>query len=213
MSDSNRSGSAHEVLTAGSVIGRFTIVKPLGRGGGGEVYEAWAGDPPERVALKLLRRDHAEQHPEQAVAFQREFCRLQQLKHPRIIQVYERGGDPIGFYYTMELLTGSDLSGLAPLPWRRACELLRDVALSLAIIHSRRLVHRDVSPVNFRSTEDGRDKLLYFGATVTAGVATNAIGTPQCMPPEALRREPRDARTHIYGLGALGYWLINGRHA
>jgi hypothetical protein len=213
MSDSNRSGSAYEALTAGSVIGRFTIVKPLGRGGGGEVYEAWAGDPPERVALKLLRRDHAEQHPEQAIAFQREFCRLQQLKHPRIIEVYERGGDPIGFYYTMELLTGSDLRELAPLPWRRACELLRDVALSLAIIHSRRLVHRDVSSGNVRCTEDGRAKLLDFGATVTAGVATSAIGTPQCMPPEALRRDPLDARTDIYGLGALGYWLLTGRHA
>jgi hypothetical protein len=216
MSDSNRSNrsvSPHNALAAGLVIGRFTIVKPLGRGGGGEVYEAWAGDPSERVALKLLRREQAEQHPDQAIAFQREFCRLQQLKHPRIIEVYERGGDPIGFFYTMELLTGSDLRELAPLPWRRACELLRDVALSLAIIHSRRLVHRDVSSGNVRCTEDGRAKLLDFGATVTAGVATNAIGTPQCMPPEALRREPLDARTDIYGLGALGYWLLTGRHA
>ena len=213
MSESNRSRSVYDPLPPGSVVGRFTIVRQLGRGGGGEVYEAWAGDPSERVALKLLRREHAEQQPEQAIAFQREFCRLQQLKHPRIIEVYERGADPVGFYYTMELLTGSDLRALAPLPWRRACELLRDVALSLAIIHSRRLVHRDVSSGNVRCTEDGRAKLLDFGATITAGVATNAIGTPQCMPPEALRREPLDARTDIYGLGALGYWLLAGQHA
>jgi hypothetical protein len=213
MSDTSRSVFMHDPLTPGSVIGRFTIVKPLGRGGGGEVYEARADDTTERIALKLLRRQYAEQHPEQAIAFHREFCRLQQLQHPRIIQVYERGGDPLGFYYTMELLTGSDLRELAPLPWRRACELLRDVALSLAIIHSRHLVHRDVSSGNVRCTEDGRAKLLDFGATVTAGVATNAVGTPQCMPPEALRREPLDARTDIYGLGALAYWLLTGRHA
>jgi tRNA A-37 threonylcarbamoyl transferase component Bud32 len=195
-----------------TVVGRYTIVKLLGRGGGGEVYEARAAGG-NHVALKLLRRDDVARHPELATAFRREFCRLEQLRHPRIIEVYERGGDPAGLYYTMELLTGSDLRALAPLPYRRACELLRDVALSLAIMHSRRLVHRDVSPSNVRCTEDGRAKLLDFGATVTAGLVSYAIGTPHGMPPEALRREPIDARTDIYGLGALAYWLLAGRHA
>jgi hypothetical protein len=212
MSGGYRAASVSEPLAVGSVVGRYTIVRLLGRGGGGEVYEARSAVAPERVALKILRHEAAK-HPEHAIAFQREFCRLEQLKHPRIIDVYERGGDPSGLYYTMELLTGSDLRAMAPLPFRRACELLRDVAMSLAIIHSRRLVHRDVSAGNVRCTEDGRAKLLDFGATVTAGVATNAVGTPQCMPPEALRREPLDARTDIYGLGALAYWLLTGRHA
>ena len=70
---------------------------------------------------------------------EREYHTLAQLAHPRIIEVYDYGVDERGPYYTMELLDGADLERARPLPWREACALLRDVASSLAILHSRGL--------------------------------------------------------------------------
>jgi hypothetical protein len=118
-----------------------------------------------------------------------------------------------GPYYTMELLDGADLNLLAPLPFREACRHLRDVASSLALLHAHRLVHRDVSPRNVRLTADGRAKLIDFGALSTFGTASEIVGTPTCMAPEALRRLPLDQRADLFALGAIGYWALTGRHA
>jgi serine/threonine protein kinase len=85
--------------------------------------------------------------------------------------VYDYSVTEDGAYYTMELLTGSDLRTMGQVPWTKACELLRDLASSLAIIHSRRLVHCDLSPRNVRCTGDGRAKLLDFGAMMPMGPA------------------------------------------
>ena len=74
------------------------------------------------------------------------------------------GIDAAGPYYTMELLEGSDLRESAPLPWTEVCALLRDVAAALALLHSRRLLHRDISPRNVYRVRGGRTKLIDFGA-------------------------------------------------
>ena len=103
--------------------------------------------------------------------FEREYHTLAQLAHPRIIEVYDYGVDEHGPYYTMELLDGSDLDQRGQLPWREACALLRDVASSLAILHARGLVHRDVSDAQRALHADGRAKLIDFGAMTSMGVA------------------------------------------
>src|SRR6185436_1057975 len=90
---------------------------------------------------------------------------------------------------------------------------LRDVASSLAIVHSRRLVHRDISARNVRCTEDGRAKLIDFGAMAPMGVAKHVVGTPPFLPPEALRLQMLDGRSDLYALGALAYWTLTGRVA
>src|SRR5205085_1731189 len=109
----------------------------------------------------------APEHARVAALFEREFHTLAQLQHPHVIAVYDYGltsdAQP---YYTMELLDGGDLVARAPLPWREACSLLFDVCSSLALLHSRRLLHRDISPRNVRCTRDGRAKLIDFGAMV-----------------------------------------------
>jgi hypothetical protein len=87
--------------------------------------------------------------------FEREYHTLSQLAHPNIISVFEHGVDAEGPFYTMERLTGQSLRACAPLPWREACRLIRDVASALAIVHSRRLVHRDVTPLNIYRSMDG----------------------------------------------------------
>src|SRR3954471_21768151 len=104
------------------------------------------------VALKRgMTRDPAKLAKRQ-VLLQREYHTLEQLRHPRIIEVYDYGVDAAGPYYTMELLDGADLDSGGRLLWREACALLRDVASSLAIMHARGLLHRDVSPRNVRRT-------------------------------------------------------------
>jgi eukaryotic-like serine/threonine-protein kinase len=189
----------------GTVAGRYELEEELARGGVGRVYRARDRASGRLVALKrLLRNEHARSAPLLAL-FEREYRTLRGLKHPRIIEVYDYGVDPHSAYYTMELLAGTDLGKLAPLPYRQACAYLRDVASSLALLHSRKLLHRDVSPHNVRVTENGRCKLIDFGALMGFGVPSHIVGTPPCIPPEALRGAPLDLRGDLYALGATAY--------
>jgi hypothetical protein len=178
----------------------------------GAVWRAVEAGTGREVALKRLLRG-SQAKPRNQRLFQREYHTLVQIQHPRVIEVYDYGVDDDGPYYAMELLQGSDLQALAPLSVRETCHHLRDVASSLALLHARRLVHRDVSPRNVRVTPDGRAKLLDFGAIAPFGVAGDVVGTPPCIAPESLRGEPLDGRTDLYALGALAYWLLTRRHA
>jgi tRNA A-37 threonylcarbamoyl transferase component Bud32 len=194
--------------------GRFLDLQLLGQGGMASVYRARDSANGRKLALKALRIDSSTRHREERIAqFHREYRTLVEIAHPRVIQVYDYGIDADGPYYTMKLLDGADLSALAPLPWRDACALLRDVCSSLALLHSRGYLHRDVSPLNVRCTADGRAKLIDFGAMAAMGVSTLAIGTPPCVPPEALTRQPLDGRADLFALGATLYFTLTGRQA
>ncbi len=165
-----------------------------------------------RLALKQLRA--GERARERITRlFQHEYQALSDLAHPRIVRVLDYGVDDRQPYYTMELLEGEDLAQGGSLAWRDACALLRDVAVALAVVHSRRLVHRDVTPRNVRRGEDGRAKLIDFGALSPMGTSAPLVGTPAFVPPEALHGQPLDGRTDLYALGALAYFLLTGRHA
>ncbi len=176
------------------------------------VYRVYDEATDRQVALKQQATD-ASQNPQLSMLFEREFHTLAQLAHPLIIEVYDYGVDNDTPYYTMELLEGADLRKLAPIEWRQTCRLLRDVASSLALLHSRRFLHRDISSRNVRCTQDGRAKLIDFGAMAPFGVPVKVIGTPAFVAPETLNYQPLDQRTDLYALGALAYWLITKRHA
>ncbi len=145
--------------------------------------------------------------------FEREYHVLSQLSHPRVVRVYDYQVDADGPFYTMELLDGGDLHALAPIDWKRACALMRDVCSLIALVHSRRLIHRDISPRNVRCTSDGQAKLIDFGAMVPMGPVKQVIGTPPICAPEVLNLEPLDARADLYSLGATLYHALTGRHA
>jgi serine/threonine protein kinase/predicted ATPase len=194
------------------ISARYRMEENLGGGGMASVYRVFDDVTSRYVALKLLKKE-ASESPHLSALFEREFYTLVHLAHPRIIEVYDFGVDSQGAYYTMELLDGQDLRSLAPLNWKNACKLLRDVASSLALIHSRRLVHRDISSRNVRCTREGRAKLIDFGAMVPFGNPAKVIGTPPFIAPEALNHQPLDQRTDLYSLGALAYWLISKQHA
>jgi serine/threonine protein kinase len=184
----------------------------LASGGMGTVSRALDKVTGQQLAMKRMRLDAATRRPVRD-AFEREFQVLASLNHPRIIRVFDYGVDALGPYYTMELLDGEDLARAAPLPYREACRYLRDIATCLALLHARRLIHRDVSAGNVRKTRDGHCKLLDFGALMPFGKPTAIMGTPPGVPPEALDRSALDQRVDCYALGALAYHILTGRQA
>src|SRR5258706_1730141 len=130
-------------LPIGTVMGgRYRIEAELGRGGMGAAFRALDEATGRVVALKTLTATTAATR----VLFEREYATLASLRHPCVIDVHDfvvtRDGER---FYTMELLEGQDRSTLAPVPWRKLCSYIRDAAMSLALVHARRLVHRDVS--------------------------------------------------------------------
>jgi hypothetical protein len=118
-----------------------------------------------------------------------------------------------GPYYTMELLDGGDLQALSPLTFRSACALMRDVLGALSLLHSRRMVYRDLSPRNVRCASNGSAKLIDFGAMSPMGPSREWVGTLPFCAPEALYSQPLDARTDLYAFGATLYYALAKRHA
>jgi serine/threonine protein kinase len=189
--------------------------------------DAMLGRSPQTPTLSVLAEDEdalatedariapyaADARSHAGQLFEREFDTLSQLVHPRIIEVYDYHRDQHGPYYTMELLDGGDLRERSPLPWREACRLLCDVCSAISLLHSRRLVHRDLTPLNIRCTRAGSAKLFDFGSMTPFGRSRHVVGTPPFVAPEALHGEIVDAQTDLYSLGASAYYALTGRHA
>jgi hypothetical protein len=203
--------------TARSLVdGRYRVESVLGEGAMGAVLRVYDTSQGRELALKRLHGVDDESVTGQLrseVWFRREFHTLARLRHPSVIEVYDFGLHDGLPYYTMELLEGRDLRDMQNLDIREICSALRDVASALAFLHARRLLHRDLKARNVRCTGDGRAKLIDFGVLATMGVMGDVAGTPPSIPPEALRGLPLDGRADLFGLGALGYWLLTGRHA
>ena len=176
----------------------------------GVVYRVRDEATGELLALKMLETLDARAKR----LFEREYHTLASLKHPRVIAVCDFGIASDGRrFYTMELLEGADLLELAPLPYPRACSLVHDIATCLALLHARRLLHRDVSPGNVRLDAQGRAKLLDFGALGDFGVPREVVGTPAYMPIESVHGLPLDQRSDLFSLGATLFFALTGRAA
>lgn len=191
------------------VAGRYEIDVELARGGMGVVFRVIDHSTGRILALKRS----LDVMPSSAALFEREYRTLVSLRHPRIVEVYDFGLDEDGPFYTMELLDGADLRARSPLDWREVCSNLREVASSLALLHSRRLLHRDVSAGNIRLTSEGRAKLIDFGTLTSFGNCPLVAGTPPGVAPEALGGVDLDQRLDLFALGATAYYSLTGRHA
>lgn len=193
---------------------RYQVIKLLGKGGMAVVYQVSDLTTGKEVALKqLLVRENETRTQEVTELFEHEYHILAQLAHPRIIEVYDFGRDPLAPYYTMELLDGGDIRELAPMPWKRACSVFIDVCSALSLIHSRRQLHCDLSPRNVRCTRDSKAKIIDFGAMTPMGPCKRLIGTPSCTPPEVVGLQTIDARADLYTMGATMYYALTGRFA
>lgn len=193
---------------------RYHVVRKLGAGGMATVYEVLDRSTSKKLALKRLNADaDQKRHRRILELFEREFYTLSQIAHPRVVEAYDYGIDDQGPYYTMELLQGRELQSLAPLGYADACRIGCDICSALSLLHSRRLVYRDLNPRNVHVLPDGTAKLIDFGGTTDMGPSRQVVGTPAYCAPEALDLQPLDARTDLYSLGATLYFLLTGRHA
>ncbi|HVW26837.1 MAG TPA: protein kinase [Polyangiaceae bacterium] len=219
MEKSAEDGEPGDIASRGTsgwdASGRYEHVALLGKGGMAAVHEVRDRRTGRHVAMKrLLPQEDAERRVKARRLFEREYQTLSQLKHPRIVEVYDYSIDSSGAYYTMELLSGGDLSQLVPMDPVRACRFAKDVCSALSLLHSRSRVHRDVSARNVRCTAEGGAKLIDFGAMAPIGQNRNGIvGTPSYSAPEILSGGVLDARTDLYSLGATLYYVLTGRHA
>jgi len=191
------------------VSGRYRVERFLASGRTGAVFQVSDQVTGRQLALKRLRAD-ADSHV--TALFQHEFYTLASLRHPNAVQAYDYGIDADGHYYTMALLEGHDLRTSAPLAWPTVCGMLREIAQVLGALHALRLLHRDVNPQNLWLSPDGSLKLIDFGALCPFGVAEDIAGAAPVVPPEALYAQPLDERSDLYGIGALGYWLLTGAY-
>jgi hypothetical protein len=189
-------------------------MRVLGSGGMASVYEVIDQSTHKRLALKRLHPTTDPLRKRRVLElFEREFYTLSQITHPCVVEVYDYGVDDQGAYYTMELLQGGELQGLAPLPFERVCRIGRDICSALSLLHSRRLLYRDLNPRNVLCTSAGVSKLIDFGATTTMGPCQQVVATPAYCAPEAIDLQPLDARTDLYSLGATLYFALTGQHA
>ncbi len=188
------------ILDPGVLIGRFRVESLLGRGGMGEVYQAWDPTLERSVALKALRSAQARElfAPER---FRREALALAQLNHPNVCQVHDWVEAPEGTFIAMELVAGQTLDQVAPLlKAREKLQVIRSVALALEAAHAKGLVHRDLKPGNImvdRREEhpEPQVKVLDFGLARLAEPHGPGDGhlTPPGVPNLALLRALEDA--------------------
>ncbi len=219
-------------LPAGTRLGPYEIISPLGAGGMGEVYKARDTRLERTVAVKVLP-SHLSSSPETRQRFEREAKTISQLSHPHICALYDVGREGETEYLVMELLEGETLSGRlarGPLPLEQALRCGQQIAGALDQAHRLGIVHRDLKPANVMLTKSGV-KLLDFGlAKVFAAPAgsepitslptqanvTEAgtiLGTFQYMAPEQLEGREADARTDIFALGEVLYEMVTGTRA
>jgi eukaryotic-like serine/threonine-protein kinase len=213
-------------LSAGTRLGPYEILAPLGAGGMGEVYRAKDMKLGREVAIKIL--PNALTHdPERLARFEREARVLASLNHSNIAQIYAVEQDAL----VMELVEGESLKG--PLPLDTALNYARQIAAALEVAHEKGIIHRDLKPSNIMVTPEGVIKVLDFGLaaiaqdpsssavdpansptlTISPTRAGMILGTAAYMAPEQARGTQVDKRADIWAFGAVVFELLTGRQA
>jgi serine/threonine protein kinase len=203
-------------------LGRYRIVRELGRGAMGTVYLAEDETLQRQVAIKtLLLPDEARESRELEARFRQEAKAAGSLSHPNTITIYDFGREGNWLYIAMERLQGVELRELmdgGPLPLEGALDIAGQVALGLAAAHERGVVHRDVKPGNIMVLPGGLAKIMDFGIarmkTSEVRTATGTmIGSPKYMSPEQVGGHMVDQRSDIFSLGSLLYEMVTGQTA
>jgi Tol biopolymer transport system component len=222
-------------IVAGTHLGSYEVLAPIGAGGMGEVYQAHDTTLGRDVAIKVLPEAFAHD-PERLSRFQREAKILASLNHPNIAAIYGLEDCASRNYLVMELVPGETLrehiTRESPLPVEEALKICAQVAEALEAAHEKGIIHRDLKPANVKVTPEGKVKVLDFGlAKAFAGDTASSnpaesptlsaaatmqgmiLGTAAYMSPEQARGKAVDKRADIWAFGCVLYELLTGKQA
>jgi len=218
-------------LAAGTKLGPYEILSPLGAGGMGEVYRARDTRLGRDVAVKVLAASSTESK-ERTLRFEREARAASGLNHPNIVTVHDIGHQDGTTYIAMELVDGATLreGSAGALASRKILDIAVQIADGLAKAHAAGIVHRDLKPENVMISKDGFVKILDFGLAklvedasggsseqvTSAPTATRegmVMGTVGYMSPEQASGLPVDFRSDQFSFGAILYEITTGRRA
>src|SRR6185503_1118013 len=219
-------------LVAGTHLGPYEILAPLGAGGMGQVYRARDTRLGREVAIKTLPAAVAHD-PERRARFETEARAVASLTHPNVLALHDIGAEGDTLFVVTELIEGQTLRERlmdGRLPAARAMSLAIQIANGLAAAHDRGVVHRDLKPENIMITPDGHAKILDFGLAkravwseessrsqaptqLDATEPGTVLGTTGYMSPEQVRGLAVDARSDLFALGAVIHEMLSGRRA
>jgi serine/threonine protein kinase len=202
-------------------IGKYELIKELGRGATSTVYQAYDPFQSRQVAVKLV---HAEALGDQELGrryrklFVTEASLAGKLSHPHIVAIYDAVADERESYIVMEYVDGTTLEQYTQvadlLPFSRIVEIAYKCAKALEYASEQEVIHRDIKPANILLAGESDIKISDFGAALTqAGETTqvSGIGSPAYMSPEQVKERPLTYQTDIFSLGVVMYQLLTGR--
>jgi len=205
-------------LSAGSRIGPYEIVAPLGAGGMGEVYLARDVRLERRIALKVLPTDRCAS-ADARQRFEREARIISRLSHPNICAVYDYGEADGKPFMVLEYLPNGSLEErlkAGPLADDETLRIATELAAGLAHAHARGLVHRDLKPANVLFDVEGRAKIADFGIARMADnlgltEAGTVLGTASYISPEQAAGQPAGPASDVYSFGVILFRMLTGR--
>jgi eukaryotic-like serine/threonine-protein kinase len=207
-----------ELVVGELVAGRFRILRVLGMGGMGLVYQAHDVELDIDVALKLLRPELASR-PDAFERFRKELLLARQVSSPHVVRIHDLVRHEQAWLISMDYVAGQSLELLLneekSFTPERALEITRQLALGLAAAHRSQVIHRDLKPANVMVDEKGEVSITDFGVARTAGEtgitgSGVVIGTPEYLSPEQARAEPLDGRSDLYALGLILFEMLTG---
>lgn len=208
----------------GQTLGKYQLLKRLGRGGMADVYQGYQPGLDRYVAVKVLH-PHLSEDPDFITRFKREAKSVSELRHPNIVQVFDFDIQGEHYYMVMEHIEGGrtlkqllkELSAKDErLPLDQAIDIIAKLSDALSYAHNLGMIHRDIKPANVLLPSLGRPVLGDFGIARLIGESGltssgSMVGTPAYMSPEQGRAERVDARSDIYSLGIVLYEMLTGR--
>ncbi|MEO6235418.1 MAG: protein kinase [Vicinamibacterales bacterium] len=219
------SGRSVGPLAVGQSFGpRYHIIRVLGAGGMGVVYQAWDAELNVAVAVKVIRPEALGDSGNSAEVerrFKRELVLARNVTHRNVVRIHDLGERDGIKYLTMPFVEGEDLSGVlrrrGKLPIPEVLGIGKQVAAGLAAAHQAGVIHRDLKPENIMLAADGTALIMDFGisrsmsGTGTATALGAVVGTLEYMAPEQAQGQPVDPRADMYAFGLILYDMLTGR--
>ena len=219
--DFSRVQSASESPSVASKIGKYEVIRELGKGATSAVYQALDPFQNRQVAIKVVfpealgDKEHGKRYRK---LFVTEASLAGKLSHPHIVAIYDAVADVEASYIVMEYVEGTTLEQYtrhdALLPIQRIVEIVYKCARALEYASRQGVIHRDIKPANILLAGESDIKISDFGAALTVAAETtqvSGVGSPAYMSPEQVKEQPLTYQTDIFSLGVMMFQLLTGR--